>query len=90
LRHISSVELDWDPGKSAKIKAERGASFEELAQTLAEHGPEAQYPGNRLGQELWIIRHKRQIWVLVLERRLSLMRIVTAYPSRKWRKKHGT
>lgn len=83
------MELEWDAGKSARILAERGVSLEELAEAIVEKGLHDQAPGNRPGQELWIVRHKGEVWVVVIEHRPPAVRIVTAYPSRKWRKKYG-
>jgi len=47
------MEFEWDGEKSAKLKAERGASFEELAATIHREGiidqienPARAYPNN--------------------------------------------
>jgi len=84
------VEFAWDAAKSAKVETERGASFERLAETILEGG----FLGieenvGYLGQFFFIVPFKKEIWCVVVEPRGQILRIITAYPSRKWSKKYG-
>jgi len=82
--------FEWDEAKSRKLKAERGASFEELEDAIADgHLLGAVIHAGNPGQELWIVRLSGAVWVVVVEHRGRRTRLVTAYPSRKWRKKYG-
>ena len=85
------MQFEWDAAKSAEVKATRGASFEELAEA-AEHGGFLGLEENPLhpSQRLLIVRFEGEIWAVPIERRGSNVRFVTAYRSRKWRKKYGT
>ena len=81
------MEFEWDGEKSAKLKAERGASFEELAGTIHREGIVDQienpaYPG----QAIWVVRHEGEIWAIPIELRGASVRLITAYPNRKLRK----
>ncbi|MDE1170885.1 MAG: BrnT family toxin [Verrucomicrobium sp.] len=81
--------MEWDEDKSAKVKAERGASFEDIATALHEGGfiDLIDNPA-RTGQSFLIVRCKGDVWAAVIEWRGKVARIVTAYPSRKMRKKY--
>lgn len=84
------MEFEWDAEKSAKVKAERGASFEELQAAINEGGLLAVEKGNDEPEQfLFIVNLEGKIWCVVVERRVEALRIVTAYQSRKWRKKYG-
>ncbi len=84
------MRIEWDDEKNAKVRAERGASFEELAETATGAGYVGfiSHPRNP-GQRLMIVRFRGEVWVIVAEARGELIRFVTAYPSRKMRKKYG-
>ena len=79
----------WDETKSAKLKEERGASFEELREEILEGGLlGSEENPSKEGQFLLIVRLESEVWAVVAERRGERIRLVTAYPSRKWRKKY--
>ena len=86
------MRFEWDEGKSAKLEAERGISFEELESAIQNgglkdvlpHPSRDKYPN----QKLWIILLRRKIWVLAIEERGNAIRFVTAYQSRKLRKNY--
>lgn len=83
------VESEWDAAKNAWLKAERGISFEELQEAALAGGVLADLdnPGHA-GQRLLVIRSGGTI-LTVVEMRGERLRFVTAYASRKWRKKYG-
>jgi len=82
--------FEWDEAKSRKLQAERGASFEDLVEAIAAGHTlvEIAHP-SQIGQTLLIVRRKETVWVVITERRAQRIRLVTAYPSRKWKKKYG-
>ncbi|HEY8965842.1 MAG TPA: hypothetical protein VIM58_05330 [Candidatus Methylacidiphilales bacterium] len=84
------MQFEWDEAKSAKVKAERGLSFREIAEIIARSGvlgieESAAYPG----QFLFAVKAKSDIWTVVVEPRGEKFRLCTAYPNRKWRKKYA-
>ncbi len=85
------MEFEWDAAKSAKVETERGASFEKLAEVIVEGGflGIEENPGY-IGQLFFIVPFKREIWCVAVEPRGQTLRIITAYPSRKWSKKYGS
>ena len=84
------MEFEWDDEKSATVKSERGASFEELAEA-ATGGGLLGYTDNprRNGEKMLIVLLKGKVWAVVTEKRKERFRFVTAYQSSKWSKKYG-
>ncbi len=83
------MEFEWDEKKSALVKATRGASFEELESAIATGNLIAtEIPPHSL-QRFLIVRFQGEAWVIVVEDRGEKIRMVTAYASRKMRKKYG-
>ncbi|HNT97925.1 MAG TPA: BrnT family toxin [Elusimicrobiales bacterium] len=76
--------MRWDPGKSARLKRERGVSFEEivLAELVAvmEHG-------SRRNQRILLFRHEGYIWVVPYVYREGGIFLKTLFPSRKYTRK---
>jgi len=82
--------FEWDDKKSLKLKRERNISFEEIAYIInsgglidiIDHPNQEKYPN----QKLLIVNINGYIWVVPAERRGNRLRLITAYPSRKWTK----
>ncbi|KAF0126617.1 MAG: hypothetical protein FD189_854 [Elusimicrobia bacterium] len=74
----------WDKDKSARLKKERGVSFEEIAQAelvaVLEHA-------SRRNQRLLLFRHEGYIWVVPYVYRQGGIFLKTLFPSRKYTKK---
>ena len=83
------MEFEWDDKKSALVKATRGASFEELESAIAAGDLIATEIPPHSPQRFLVVRFKGEAWVVVVEDRGEKIRIVTAYASRKMRKKYG-
>jgi len=85
------MTFEWDAAKSAEIKAERGASFEELEKVIVQDGglldvlDNPGYPK----QSRYIVRLDQRVWVVIVEERGEILRIVTAWVDRKMRKIYG-
>ena len=84
------MEFEWDEAKSARIKKERGASFEELASAIHDGAvlDFLDHPTNP-EQSFFVVLLNGEVWAVVTEERGNRVRMVTAYPNRKWRKKYG-
>lgn len=84
--------FEWDEGKNSKLKRERKVSFEEIARIInsgglidiLDHPNQKKYPG----QKLLIININGYAWVVPAERRGNRLRLITAYPSRKYTKRY--
>jgi uncharacterized DUF497 family protein len=84
------VEFEWDPKKSELLKRKRGISFDELAELITsesllavrEHPNPRRYPE----QKIFIVDVGGYAWVVPFEKRGNKLRLITAYPSRKWTK----
>ena len=79
--------LQWSQEKSAELKERRGVSFEDvvaniesghLLDVLPHWNPE-EYPG----QSILVVEIEDYAFAVPAERRGSVWRLVTAYPSRK-------
>ncbi|HEY8965526.1 MAG TPA: BrnT family toxin [Candidatus Methylacidiphilales bacterium] len=81
------MRFEWDEAKSAKIEKERGVSFQTLKEIIAAGKilDAVDHPA-RSDQRLLVIPVAGEAWVVVIEPRGERIRLVTAYPSRKWRK----
>ena len=84
------MEFEWDEAKSARVKRERGASFEELAFAIHD-GAVLDFLDHptQPEQSFFVVLFKGEVWAVVTEERGSRVRLVTAYQNRKWRKKYG-
>jgi len=84
--------FEWDEGKNNKLKRERKVSFEKIARIInsgglidiLDHPNQKKYPG----QKLLIININGYAWVVPAERRGNRLRLITAYPSRKYTKRY--
>ena len=83
---FSKVEFEWHNKKSERIKRERGLSFDEIVEKIRE-GAVLDILDNREefeGQKLMILNIDGYIWAVPFEKRGDKLRLVTAYPSRKF------
>ncbi len=84
--------FEWDEKKNEKLKRERNVSFEEVVRALASgdlidilyHPNREKYPK----QKLLIVKLKGYVWVVPFEKRGDKLRLITAYPSRKYTKRY--
>ena len=84
--------FEWDEGKNAKLKRDRDISFEEIAYIIKEgglldiidHPNRKKYPN----QKLLIINVNGYAWVVPTEKRGDKLRLITAFPSRKYTKRY--
>ncbi len=84
--------FEWDDKKNEKLKKERNISFEEIVKAVASGGlVDVLYHPNRKkypGQKLLIVNLKGYAWVVPFEERGDKLRLITAYPSRKFTKRY--
>ncbi len=82
--------FEWDDDKNLKIKQERGVSFQDVIDAI-EKGKvlffgkdkrDDRYPG----QYLLVVEIKGYPWVVPCEFRGNKLRLITVYPSRKYKK----
>lgn len=84
------MKFEWDERKNAFLKKERGISFEEIVNLIAQgeliavrnHPNPEKYPD----QKIFILDVDGYAWVVPFEKRGDRLRLITAYPSRKWTK----
>lgn len=84
--------FEWDEGKNRRLKQERDISFEQIAYTInsgglidiVDHPNQKKYPG----QKLLIVNINGYVWVVPAEKRGNRLRLITAYPSRKYTKRY--
>ncbi len=84
------LEFEWDSKKEEFLQRERGISFKELAGLIVSgnllsvrrHPNPEKYPN----QMIFIVRVDNYAWVVPFEKRGNKLRLITAYPSRKWTK----
>jgi uncharacterized DUF497 family protein len=84
--------FEWDSKKNAEIKKERKISFEDVVFAIhsgalldiLDHPNQEKYPG----QKLLIVKINDYVWVVPAEKRGNRLRLVTAYPSRKYTKRY--
>jgi len=84
--------FEWDEGKNSRLKRERGISFEQIAYIInsgglidiVNHPNQRKYPG----QKLLIVNVNGYAWVVPAEKRGNKLRLITAYPSRKYTKRY--
>ena len=83
--------FEWDAAKSESNQLKHGISFEEVRCLLERYGYIVAVKNpTHLGQELMVFRdEKGEIFVAVAEKRGDATRLITAYKSRKMRKKYG-
>ncbi len=83
------MTFEWDPGKSAINKRKHGISFEEVENAILENFiadmENPAYPGQRI----IVFRFKTTIYAASVEQRGENIRLITAHPDRKLRKKYG-
>ena len=84
--------FEWDDKKNKKLKKERNISFEEIIKAVASGGLiDVLYHPNREkypNQKLLIVNLKGYAWVVPFEERGDKLRLITAYPSRKFTKRY--
>ncbi|MBU2574779.1 MAG: BrnT family toxin [Elusimicrobia bacterium] len=75
--------MRWDPGKSERLKRERGVSFEEIihAELVG-----ALKHSKRANQNILLFRHKGYIWIVPYVSRDGEIFLKTLFPSRKYTK----
>ena len=81
--------FEWDEKKNNKLKNERGISFEDIVKAVKENrvlffGKDKRrekYPK----QYLLIVEIENYPWVVPCEFRGNKLRLITAYPSRKYK-----
>ncbi|WP_163329441.1 hypothetical protein GFV12_08500 (plasmid) [Desulfurobacterium thermolithotrophum] len=84
--------FEWDEKKNAEIWEEREITFEQIVFAIRsgglldilDHPNQEKYPG----QKLLIVKINDYIWVVPAERRGNRLRLITAYPSRKYTKRY--
>lgn len=84
--------FEWDEGKNSKLKRKREISFEQIAYIInsgglidiIDHPNQKKYPG----QKLLIVNVNGYAWVVPVEKRGNRLRLITAYPSRKYTKRY--
>ena len=83
-----ALEFEWDPKKNEFLKKERGISFEEIAKLVTSESllavREHPNPQRYSGQKIFIINIDGYAWIVPFEKRGNKLRLITAYPSRKW------
>jgi len=86
------VEFEWDERKNELVKTERKVSFKELAEAMDGEGGLLDILENPSYPNQWryIVRLEKSVWVVVIEEKGRVLRIVTAWPDRKMRKIYGT
>lgn len=83
---FSIVEFEWHNKKSEYIKRIRGLSFDEIVEKIRQ-GAVLDILDNREefeGQKLMILNIDGYAWGVPIEKRGDKLRIITAYPSRKF------
>jgi uncharacterized DUF497 family protein len=85
------VNIIWDDEKSARLKKERGISFDEVAVLILQkkYVDIVKHP-KRPGQRMFLIPINGYIHVVpfVMDRENNLV-LKTVFPSRKFHKRHG-
>ena len=89
----NSAKFEWDPKKSKEIKRKRGYSFEELVEFIKNgkvlefirHHNTAEYPN----QWFIIVDVNGYPWAIASEFRGNKLRLVTAFPARKYKRLLG-
>jgi len=84
--------FEWDSRKNAEIRKKRKISFEEIVSAIhsgalldiLDHPNQEKYPD----QKLLIVKINDYVWVVPAEKRGNRLRLVTAYPSRKYTKRY--
>ena len=84
------LEFEWDEKKSKTVKQKHGRSLKEIFRYIVsgnvvafmEHFNQKAYPG----QMLMIVNVKGYPWVVPCEIRGNKLRLITAYPNRKFKK----
>ena len=82
-------EFEWDEKKNSWLKENRGISFEDVVHVLKEGKALAFQKDRRLeqypNQYLLVVEIKGYPWVVPCEFRGNKLRLITAYPSRKFK-----
>ncbi len=73
--------IRWDPGKSERLKRERGVSFEEMLQ--AEVICAVKHSG-RPGQRVLLVRYEGYVWAVPYVLNGEEVFLKTLFPSRKY------
>jgi len=91
LGNFSKEDFEWDKKKNKILKATRKISFEEILDFLEnkenilavfKHPNKNKYPN----QKVFILNINGYAWVVPFEERGDKIRLITAFPSRKWTK----
>jgi uncharacterized DUF497 family protein len=85
-------DYTWDPRKNEKLIRERGVSFEDMIQAIADNGllditqhPNSiQYPG----QAIYVIQMAGYAYLVPFEESGGKIRLITIIPSRKALRKY--
>ncbi len=86
----SNLEFEWDEKKSEAVKQKHGRSLKEISHYIMsgnivafqKHFNQKRYPG----QMLIVVNVEGYPWVVPCEVRGNKLRLITAYPSRKFKK----
>ena len=84
--------FEWDEKKNVELLEKRGITFEKVARAInsgnlldiLNHPNQKKYPG----QKLLIVKIDEYVWVVPTEKRSNKLRLITAYPSRKYTKRY--
>jgi len=84
--------FEWDEKKNLKLKRKRNISFERVVYEIRlgklldiiNHPNREKYPN----QKLLIINIDGYAWVVPFEKRGNKLRLITAFPSRKYTKRY--
>ena len=78
---------NWDPLKNEKLIRERGISFEDIVQAIAEKGllDIAQHPNPSRypGQAIYVVQIANYVYLVPFEKSEGDIRLITIIPSRK-------
>jgi hypothetical protein len=84
--------FQWSNEKNEWLKKHRKISFEEVVNSLTEIGPIDVLDGISLkhpGQSVFVIRLKQYFYVVPFSESADEVFLITAFPSRKMKKKYG-
>lgn len=81
------MTFEWDTKKNAKLKEERGVSFEQAENEILENRYSFEEKTN--GERVLIVKINNYTHCVAFEIRENKIRLITIYPSRKYHKKRG-
>ncbi len=84
--------FEWDEKKNVELSEKRKITFEEVVRAInsgalldiLNHPNQKKYPK----QKLLIVEIDGYTWVAPMERKVNKLRLITAYPSRKYTKRY--